>query len=341
MVASLHSVAHSSHLLVTHPSASTALELLLLETCANSQHASIQMQFTFQNYLSQFSSTPNTERFRACQDMFNRILRAQTGTIDTRFREHIGPAVVVVGAIMGTRALPSIIELSAEVAERQARRDRVFEEEVEPRQTLHKSRSMNLRTPTPPSPGLKGEPTMRATSSGSFDLRRPTSSTYRASTLSGLMQHSSSVTHLSNKHSGLMSQSQPNLQPPPTSPQRLSPLRPVSPAVFTDENITRTLQSHYYSTQTQFLQCLQDISLRLRLVPKVARQSALRIELAALDKWLPADVCLVKLCRSNDVHDRIVQIVQADCTILNSAERVCPSISDAHSRSHIYYWWKY
>lgn len=118
-----------------------------------------------------------------------------------------------------------------------------------------------------------------------------------------------------------MSFSQPTLQLP-TSHPRTPVARPVSPANFTDENIVRSLKGHYYSTQIQFLQCLQDISLRLRLVPKAARQSALRIELSGLDKWLPADVCLANLCQTNDVHDRIVRIVESECTILNSAERV-------------------
>ena len=222
---------------------------------------------------------PTSQKFRTCQDMFNRILVAQTGAVDTRFREYIGPASIVVGGIMGTTAVPAIMGLSAEVAARQARRERVFEEETESRQQLHRSKSMNMKSPPPPSPGLKG-PAMRATSSASFDSRRPGSS--GSPSLVSLMQHSSSVTHFSNKHSGLMSLSQPNLQPPSPSPHRPSPLRSVSPAVFTDENITRTLQTHYYSTQTQFLQCLQDISLRLRLVPKAARQSALRIELAEI-----------------------------------------------------------
>lgn len=263
---------------------------------------------------------PTSDKFRTCQDMFNRILSAQTGAIDTKFREHIGPASIIVGGIMGTTAVPIIMGLSAVVAARQARRERVFEEEFESRQSLHRSKSMNMKGATPISPRFKDSAT-RATNSASFDGRRPNSS--RAPTLPISLQQSSSVTHLSNKHSGLMSLSQPNLQPP--SPHRPSHLRPVSPADFTDENITRTLQTHYYSTQTQFLQCLQDISLRLRLVPKAARQSALRIELAGLDKWLPADVCLANLCRTNDVHDRVVQVVESDCTILNSAERVDPS----------------
>jgi len=283
------------------------------------------MQFIFQNYLHQFALTPTTDKFRLCQDMFNRILTAQTTPPSPKFREHIAPASIVVGGIMGAMAVPALMGLSAQIAGRQARRERTFDDDVGERHSLQRSKSMNLRaTGTVGSPTSKDSPggTFRAQNSTSLDVRRPVSS--RGSTLPptspGGTQRTSSGTHFSNKHSALMSLSSPNLQPP--SPHRPSPLRPVSPANFTDENITRTLTSHYYSTQTQFLQCLQDISLRLRLVPKAARQAALRIELSGLDKWLPADVCLANICSSSEAHDRVVQIVGSDCTILNSAERV-------------------
>lgn len=311
-----------SHLLVKNSSASTALELLLLEASAKSQHIAIRMQFIFQNYLAQFASQPAGDKFRTCQEMYNRILSVQRGVVEKKFREHVGPASVLVGGIMGTVAVPAVMGISAEVASRQARRERVFEEEPETRQALQRSKSMNMKLTGPASPGLK-ETVIRATTSASLDVRRPSS--MRSPTIPLSPQRSSSATHFSNKHSQLMSQSQPNLQPPSIAPHRPSPLRPVSPSAFTDENITKTLHTHYYSTQMQFLQCLQDISLRLRLVPKAARQSALRMELGGLDKWLPADVCLANVCPSNDVHDRVVQIVESECTILNSAERVIAS----------------
>lgn len=301
---------------MTHPSASTALELLLLDATAKSQHTSIQLEFIFQNYLAQLAATTASDSFRICQDMFNRILRAQTGEVDTKFHEHVGPAGIFVGGIMGIMAVPAVMGLSASVAMRQARKERVFEDPGS-RQPLHRSKSMNAKAENPTE---HVDSSFRASASASFDVRRPSSPRLSPGSTPG----SSSATHFSNKHSALMSQSQPNLQPSTPITTKPSP-RPISPAIFTDEHIVRTLQTHYYSTENQFLQCLQDISLRLRLVPKVARQSALRIELTGLDKWLPADVCLPNLCSSDDAHDRIVQIVESDCTILNSAERVFTS----------------
>jgi phosphatidylinositol 4-kinase B len=319
-----------SHLLVSHPSQSTALELLLLESCVQNEHTSLQCEYIFQNYLAQFSQLPGSEKFRICQDMFNRILAAQqTGTLDTKFREHIAPASVVVGGIMGAIGVPVVMGMSAEIAARQARRERVLEEEISGgeagRGQLHRSRSMNVKRAGGDGNEDDGTHAFKETNSASFDARRPVSSSSARRTMTalpGMLQSSSSVTHFSNKHSALMSFSQPMLQPPSSPFSRMAIARPISPANFTDETIVRTLKGHYYSTQAQFLQCLQDISMRLRLVPKAARQSALRIELSGLDKWLPADVCLANLCRTNDIHDRVVQIVESECTILNSAERV-------------------
>jgi hypothetical protein len=286
------------------------------------------MQYIFQNYLMQFAVAPSGDKFRTCQDMYNRILAAQRGVIDTQFREYIGSASVVVGGIMGAMAVPGVMGVSAHTASRQARRERVFEDDGE-RLPLHRSKSMNVRR-APVSPGFKGD--LRATTSASFDVRRPL--TPQSPTPLSFTSRTSSGTHFSNLHSGLMSHSQPNLQPPSPVPHRSSTLRPVSPSAVTDENIVRTLQTHYYSTQTQFLQSLQDVSLRLRSVPKAARQSALRLELGGLDKWLPADICLANLCASNDVHDRVVRIVESECTILNSAERV-PPISNLINKGSI------
>jgi phosphatidylinositol 4-kinase B len=308
-----------SHLLVTNSSPSTALELLLLEASAKSQHIALRMQFIFQSYLSQFASLSGGDKFRTCQEMYNRILSAQRGLVERKFREYVGPASILVGGIMGAMGVPSVMGISAEVANRQAQRERVFEEDSDLREPLQRSKSMNMKLMGPGSPGMK-ENVIRSTTSASLDVRRP--ATLRFPTIPLSPQRSSSATHFSNKHSQLMSQSQPNLQPPSPTSHRPSPLRPVSPSAFTDENIVKTLHTHYYSTQMQFLQCLQDISLRLRLVPKAARQSALRLELGGLDKWLPADICLANVCPSNDVHDRVVQIVESECTILNSAERV-------------------
>lgn len=90
------------------------------------------------------------------------------------------------------------------------------------------------------------------------------------------------------------------------------------------------MRQNYFRCETQFLTALENISNRLVLVPKPARLSALRAELALIDQDLPAEVDIPVLCPatlvggipSNSRHHRIVRLNPAECTVLNSAEKV-------------------
>lgn len=90
------------------------------------------------------------------------------------------------------------------------------------------------------------------------------------------------------------------------------------------------LRSNYFRSETQFLSALEGISNRLVVVPKPARLSALRAELALITRDLPAEVDIPLICPatledgipSKSKHHRIVRINPAESTSLNSAERV-------------------
>lgn len=92
----------------------------------------------------------------------------------------------------------------------------------------------------------------------------------------------------------------------------------------------RLLRANYFRNETQFLSALEDISNRLVAVPKPARLSALRAELALIDQDLPAEVDIPVILPatlpdgslSKSQHHRIVRINPAEATSLNSAERV-------------------
>ena len=101
------------------------------------------------------------------------------------------------------------------------------------------------------------------------------------------------------------------------------------PALSRTQQI-RLLRSHYFHCETAFLTALEDISSRLLVVPKAARLSALRAELALIAQDLPAEVDFPVICPAALVdgtagrsqHHRIVRINPAEATSLNSAERV-------------------
>ncbi|KAK0666167.1 putative phosphatidylinositol 4-kinase [Cercophora samala] len=99
---------------------------------------------------------------------------------------------------------------------------------------------------------------------------------------------------------------------------------------MTNEQKIRLLRQNYFRCQTAFLTALEDISNRLVIVPKPARLSALRAELALIARDLPAEVDIPVLCPptlvdgspSKSRHHRIVRLNPAEATVLNSAEKV-------------------
>ena len=92
----------------------------------------------------------------------------------------------------------------------------------------------------------------------------------------------------------------------------------------------KLLRQNYFRCQTAFLQALEDISNRLVIVPKQARLSALRAELALVARDLPAELDIPVICPptlvdgspSKSRHHRIVRVSPAEATVLNSAEKV-------------------
>lgn len=93
---------------------------------------------------------------------------------------------------------------------------------------------------------------------------------------------------------------------------------------------SRLLRQNYFRCETAFLTALEDISNRLVIVPKPARLSALRAELALIARDLPAEVDVPVICPptlvdgspSKSRHHRIVRLNPAEATVLNSAEKV-------------------
>ncbi|KAF3906225.1 hypothetical protein ABW20_dc0101779 [Dactylellina cionopaga] len=101
---------------------------------------------------------------------------------------------------------------------------------------------------------------------------------------------------------------------------------------LTEKQKVHLLRKNYFHCETQFLSALEGISNKLIPVPKPARLSALRAELALLNNDLPSevDIPVILGCMSEPgsaegygtSHHRIVRINPAEATVLNSAERV-------------------
>lgn len=99
---------------------------------------------------------------------------------------------------------------------------------------------------------------------------------------------------------------------------------------MTSTQKARLLRQNYFRCQTAFLTALEDISNRLVIVPKQARLSALRAELALIARDLPAELDIPVICPptlvdgspSRSRHHRIVRVNPSEATVLNSAEKV-------------------
>jgi phosphatidylinositol 4-kinase B len=86
----------------------------------------------------------------------------------------------------------------------------------------------------------------------------------------------------------------------------------------------KTLQMNYFKCETQFVIALESISQRLGSVPKEARLSMLRAELALMNRDLPAEVDIPTMLPRNKrgKQHKIVNIVCNEAQVPNSAEKV-------------------
>lgn len=104
----------------------------------------------------------------------------------------------------------------------------------------------------------------------------------------------------------------------------------LTQAEMTSEQKGKLLRQNYFRCQTAFLTALEGISNRLVIVPKQARLSALRAELALITRDLPAEIDIPIICPptlvdgspSKSRHHRIVRVIPGESTVLNSAEKV-------------------
>lgn len=105
---------------------------------------------------------------------------------------------------------------------------------------------------------------------------------------------------------------------------------PLTPPPLSEAQKVKLLRENYFRCETLFLTALEDISNKLVVVPKAARLSVLRAELALIAQDLPAEVDIPVICPPTLVygapaksrHHRIVRLNPAEAMILNSAEKV-------------------
>ena len=285
-----------------------------------------------------------------------------------KIKENVLPVTVLASFVLASIGMPGLPRWAGPLAIAQARKPAETENTIsDASQTQKLARSKTMagspskrRRPreagrVPSGTHLKQPELERASTApraASFESRpteaRPGSSgsTKRTHIESGAKRPSQLILQQHEAQTSTASLPLPNLTPKaltrPSTPLSVNPdrphaskrhthhPRPLSPSVLTSRQKGKLLRQNYFRCETQFLTALEGISNRLVIVPKPARLSALRAELALIAQDLPAEVDIPMICPatlvdgipSRSKHHRIVRINPTECTVLNSAEKV-------------------
>lgn len=287
---------------------------------------------------------------------------------ENRILENTQPSLILAGSIAAAFGLPGTVEYIKPLVVSQGRRKRSLIFHLASKATLTASRSLSsLRRVNTSGPSTTPHTPVHRLSLGSDQLRSPT--TRRYSNANNFLPESSppqspdlSISNYINYRHTDQAYSLPNLHNSniPKEMARTASNGSISslasghsslpPSVHSHQKHIETLKSNYFYCETQFMDALHKISNKLTQVPKQARLSALRVEIAMLNKDLPAEVDIPLLLPSSpfpssaaSVHsysssiasnfdhrygalppkqNRVVRIVPSEAVLLNSAERV-------------------
>lgn len=325
----------------------------------------LQTFWLFQTYLRDLAGNPTSNTFKTCRRIYNKVQRIVFGAPEPvrkeKIKENVLPVTVLSSIVLASIAAPFLPAHAGPLAIAQARKPRPVEETISDNvqtQKLGRSHTVSggpTRTRRPRPPQQQGDSPQRRVASRPIAIAAADASVSASASPMEKRQipsHRQSLMDTRNHEGYVSSSSLPefgrsSVSPSPgTSDHPKLARRPtelslssrrhshankgLNPASLTRSQRIRMLRSNYFRSQTQFLAALEDISNRLVAVPKPARLSALRAELALIAQDLPAEVDVPLLCpatledgvASKSKHHRIVRLNPAEATSLNSAERV-------------------
>ncbi|CZR61638.1 related to phosphatidylinositol 4-kinase [Phialocephala subalpina] len=358
------------HLIISVDNESMALEEFILDLCEESVNAALLTFWLFQTYLHDLSANPQSEAFKTCRRIYNKVQHIVFGVAEParheKIKENVLPVTVLASFVLASVAVPFLPRWAGPLAIAQARKPQpqgdVISDASQTQQKIVRS-----HTTTPGSTRTRRAKEVGRISSVPTNGSTPTESRPKSARTASLTRPQSSGTNsvrklpiqpkprpahleLSASDPRLSSSSLPlpESRSPATRPatpataglthtQRPIELRkhshhtrPLTPSALSDAQKVKLLRQNYFRCETQFITALEDISNRLVMVPKPARLSALRAELALIAQDLPAEVDIPVICPATLVdgipsksrHHRIVRLNPAEATVLNSAEKV-------------------
>ncbi|KAK6543908.1 Phosphatidylinositol 4-kinase pik1alpha (PI4-kinase)(PtdIns-4-kinase) [Orbilia ellipsospora] len=360
------------HLLVSiNDIESVALEEFVIELCEKNAHGALITFWLFQTHLHDLAKDPQSNAFKTCRRIYNKIQHIVFGSSKVGERDpiqnNVAPVAILASLVLAGIAMPLLPAYAGPIAIAQARKQprpeltisetplasprlgrsktvgattsgsvRTRRKRAEGSQSTSKINIPRTEPTTPdteaPKSGKSIPPSPKRTSSAGVSRRlsykSPTGTTLE---VGPIVSNSTSMPDLrlpDNDESVTV----PITPPPKKRPAKHSRSTSKKAAELTEKQKIHLLRKNYFHCETQFLSALEGISNKLIPVPKPARLSALRAELALLNNDLPAevDIPVIMPCISessaNDSqtasHHRIVRINPAEATVLNSAERV-------------------
>ncbi|KAL1875908.1 hypothetical protein VTK73DRAFT_9763 [Phialemonium thermophilum] len=350
------------HLIISVDNESMALEEFLLDLCEESVTAALLTFWLFQTYLHDLAPNPQANAFKICRRVYNKVQQIVFGLPDSarneKIKENILPVTVLASFVLASAACPFLPHWAGPLAVAQARKPQdPGEPVVEATSPKLPARAHTVNAGSTKS--RRGKEAVRNTSAPDLKTKvardvsrnlkpipsRPTSSSSAAQTPTESRRRPAHLeASLSSTSLPLPEQRSPGMATRPSTPLSAG-FRPpdglprrhshrvktlLNHAEMSPSQKIRLLRQNYFRCETAFLTALEDISNRLVVVPKPARLSALRAELALIAQDLPAEVDVPVICPptlvngspSKSRHHRIVRLNPAEATVLNSAEKV-------------------
>ncbi|KAG5933097.1 hypothetical protein E4U53_001088 [Claviceps sorghi] len=347
-----------------------ALEEFLLDLCEESVTAALLTFWLFQTYLHDLSSNPHSGEFQTCRRVYNKVQHIAFGLADRarkeKIKENVLPVTVLSSFVLASVAVPLIPKWAGPLAVAQARKPQPVVETIHEAEDSPKAPARAQTVTGASSKSRRSNKEMRYSlpradrANGANENRLSARSVPHLPTSMAQPDQILRTTSLSKRPAALELKSiearvssaslplpSPGLRSGPATPASAGPtLRPAESGILrrhshnpkalsgsselSSSQKVKLLRQHYFRSQTQFLTALEDISNRLVIVPKQARMSALRAELALIARDLPAEIDVPVICAptlangspGKSRHHRIVRLNPAEATVLNSAEKV-------------------
>lgn len=319
---------------VTVETESMALEDLLLDLCNRSTHCAVLIYWQVQAHLTELSGEPESFGFQVCQRVMGKlqhILFNVGRPPDFRIKENFAPGTILASSLAGAVGMPAMIShiKPLVVSQGRKRRSHIFQVASKVIGSISSARASPRTSLYDPTISQHSRPSLSSLHYDDLDDEQDV-------TLDSPRIKSKSFSYSQVYLGEAETHSLPTI--PLGNPfRRVASFQSFPGSSRLDGKRITILKSNYFRCETQFMTALHTISSKLVTVPPQARLSALRVEIAMLNKDLPAEVDIPLLIPNSYPHvdkdtpsfinpqpkqHKLLRICPGEAVLLNSAGRV-------------------